>query len=97
MTPQARLEAGAEHPRHKPFVDFDVGKRSLAFCSFGHAVPTMEGAPMGNASLRARFGADEPSASTISRLIRDTVDAGLIKPYDPNGGRKYMTYVPAWA
>lgn len=19
------------------------------------------------------------------------------KPYDPNGGRKYMTYVPAWA
>lgn len=52
---------------------------------------------MGNASLRARFGADEPSALTISRLIRDTVDAGLIKPYDPNGGRKYMTYVPAWA
>ena len=41
MTPQACLEAGTEYPRHKPFVDFNVGKRSLAFCSFGHTVPTM--------------------------------------------------------
>ena len=41
MTPQACLEAGTEYPRHKPFVDFDAGKHSLAFCSFGHAVPTM--------------------------------------------------------
>ena len=41
MTPQACLEAGAECPRLELFVDFDVGKHSLAFCSFGHAAPTM--------------------------------------------------------
>ena len=41
MTPQACLEAGAEYPRLELFVDFDVGKHSLAFCSFGYTVPTM--------------------------------------------------------
>ena len=79
-----------------PFSSMLQSDRVMA--AYWHAcVCYMEGAPMGNASLRARFGADEPSASTISRLIRDTVNAGLIKPYDPNGGRKYMTYVPSWA
>ncbi len=79
-----------------PFSSMLPSDRVMA--AYWHAcVCYMEGAPMGNASLRARFGADGPSASTISRLIRDTVNAGLIKPYDPNGGRKYMTYVPAWA
>ena len=43
---------------------------------------------MSNASLRARFGSDGPSAPTVSRLIRDTVDAKLIKSYDPNSGKK---------
>ncbi len=79
-----------------PFSKMLPGDRVMA--AYWHAcVCYLEGTPMGNASLRARFGSDGPSASTISRLIRDAVDAGLIKPYDPNGGRKYMTYVPIWA
>ena len=41
MTPQTCREAGAEYPRYKFFVSFDVGKHSLAFCSFGHAAPIM--------------------------------------------------------
>ena len=32
----------------------------------------------------------------VSRIIRDTVEAGLIVPYDEEAGRKYMKYLPSW-
>lgn len=50
-----------------------------------------------NSSLRKRFGLKDSSAGVISRLIKDTVSKGLIKPFDPNTAPKYMKYVPCWA
>lgn len=32
-----------------------------------------------------------------SRIIKDTVTAGLIKPLDPDTAPRYMRYIPAWA
>jgi hypothetical protein len=32
-----------------------------------------------------------------SRIIGETIDAGLIKPFDPTTGKRYMKYVPFWA
>lgn len=32
-----------------------------------------------------------------SRIIRDTLDAGLIKPVDPHTAPRHMRYVPYWS
>lgn len=79
-----------------PFSKMLPNDRAMA--AYWHAfVCYLEGMPMSNASLGARFGSDAPSTPTISRLIRDTVAEGLIKLYNPNSGRKYATYVPIGA
>ena len=50
-----------------------------------------------NASLRGRFGVEEKNKAAFSRYIRETVDAGVISPYDEDAARKLMKYVPFWA
>lgn len=51
-----------------------------------------------NTSLRKRFGMHDKQASQISLLIKDAMDAGKIKPKDPeNESKKFSLYVPYWA
>lgn len=50
-----------------------------------------------NASLRERFGVKEKNKATVSRYIREAVEAGMIKPFDEDAARKFMKYVPFWA
>jgi len=52
---------------------------------------------MTNSSLRERFGIEKKNSATVSRVIRDTLDAEEIKLYDEDAGRRYMKYVPWWA
>ena len=52
---------------------------------------------MTNATLRLRLAISDANYSMASRVIRDTIDAGLIKPHDPTSGHRYMRYVPFWA
>lgn len=53
---------------------------------------------MTNQSLRERFNIEEKNYSTASRIIADTIRAGLIKDQDPeNKSRKYSRYIPNWA
>jgi hypothetical protein len=52
---------------------------------------------MTNASLRERFGLEVTASAQMSRLIRDTQNSELIKPYNPNTAPKHMRYVPYWA
>jgi ATP-dependent DNA helicase RecG len=53
---------------------------------------------MTNTSLRKRFGIEDQNYSAASRIIADTLRAGLIKPYDPeNISKKLARYVPFWA
>ena len=50
-----------------------------------------------NASLRKRFGISEANAALASRIIGETVEAGLIKLSDPeNRSRRHARYVPFW-
>jgi len=52
---------------------------------------------MSNQSLRERFEVDEKNYSTISRIIRDAIQAGLIKEEDPeNKAKRYSKYLPFW-
>lgn len=50
-----------------------------------------------NTSVRERFGIKPQNIATASRLIRETVETGLIIPYDPGAAPKLMRYVPFWA
>lgn len=53
---------------------------------------------MTNQSLRERFKVEEKDISVVSRIIKDTLDAGMIKLSDPeSASRKFSKYVPIWA
>lgn len=53
---------------------------------------------MTNATLRERFKIADENAAMVSRIIKDTIEAKLIKEDDPeNTSRKYVRYIPIWA
>ena len=53
---------------------------------------------MTNETLRQRFQLGEKQAETASRIIRETIREGRIKPENPdNASKRYMSYVPHWA
>lgn len=52
---------------------------------------------MTNASLRERFGIEERNSATVSRIIKDALDANMIKIYDSNSSKKFIRYIPFWA
>lgn len=58
----------------------------------------VSGEIMTNQSLRDRLGVENHNYSTVSRIISDTKESGLIKDYDPdNRSRTYAKYLPFWA
>ena len=53
---------------------------------------------MTNQSLRVRFRLSEKKAESVSRAIRDTIEAGMIKLADPEQkSLRYRHYLPFWA
>jgi ATP-dependent DNA helicase RecG len=50
-----------------------------------------------NSDVREIFGLDEKEKVKSSRIIKDTLEAGLIKPVDPDTAPRYMKYIPHWA
>jgi predicted HTH transcriptional regulator len=81
---------------HKALKDMDRADRSRA-CYLHACLRYVERNPMTNSSLRERFGISEGNAAMVSRIIREAMDDHLVKPYDPEQGRKYAKYLPFWA
>jgi ATP-dependent DNA helicase RecG len=53
---------------------------------------------MTNQTLRERFGIEDKNSAIASRIIKDTLYAGMIKEEEPgNLSRKYKRYIPFWA
>ena len=50
-----------------------------------------------NSVLRERFGVDEKNKAIISRIIKETREAGYIKLSDENAAPKMRRYIPYWA
>ena len=50
-----------------------------------------------NESIRARFKIEKQNSAQASRLLREALEAGRIKPVDPTVGTKLMRYLPYWA
>lgn len=57
----------------------------------------VSGKMMTNATLRERLGVEQQNYSAVSRIIRETAAAGLIRPFDPETSKRYMKYLPFWA
>ena len=49
---------------------------------------------MTNSSLRKRFGIEVQNSAKASRIIKETQESEVIKPYDPKQGRKHAKYLP---
>lgn len=50
-----------------------------------------------NPDIRAIFGIGDDNKPKASRIIKDTLKSGLIKPIDPDTAPRYMRYIPFWA
>jgi predicted HTH transcriptional regulator len=99
--PAPVVEVTDEHTRvtlftQKPFSNMERDERTRA-CYLHACLKYVMKEYMTNTSLRQRFGLDEKGISSISRVIRDTVDAGLVRPKDSGTAPKHMRYVPFWA
>jgi predicted HTH transcriptional regulator len=57
----------------------------------------MEKVQMTNQTFRARMGIEEKNYSMVSRMIKETLNIGLIKEYAPeNQSNKFKSYIPYW-
>jgi predicted HTH transcriptional regulator len=82
---------------YKTFSEMDKKDRIRA-CYQHACLKYVTNEKMTNQSLRERFGISGQNAAMVSRIIKDTYDAGLIKEDDPeNRSRKFVKYLPIWA
>ena len=79
-----------------PYSDMSPEDRIRA-CYQHACLKQIQGERMNNTSLRERFGLEATSTASVSRIIRDALNAKLIKPDDPTTAPRHMKYVPFWA
>lgn len=99
--PAPIFEVTEQHTRavlfsYKEFSDMDKEDRIRA-CFLHCCLRYVNREHMNNSSLRERLGIDVKNSAMVSRVIKDTVKAELIRPYDPEAGAKAMRYIPYWA
>jgi ATP-dependent DNA helicase RecG len=82
---------------HKLFQDMDRSDRIRAgyqHCCLRYVMNER----MSNVTLRERFKLPEDKSETVSRIIRETTEAGLVKLDNPEiASRRYARYIPFWA
>jgi len=99
--PAPIFEKTDEHTRvvlfaHKAYKEMDAEDRIRA-CYQHCCLKYVNREPMNNTSVRERFAIEEHNKSQASNVIRNTLKAGLIRPYDPDVGAKSRRYVPFWS
>ncbi len=76
------------------FADMTQKERVRACCQHA-ALKSVSGQRMKNSTLCERFGISPQNAAQASAVIRQALEAGLIRPADPKHPR--AGYVPSWA
>jgi predicted HTH transcriptional regulator len=80
----------------KPWLEMTKEERIQA-CYQHACLKYMMNDMLTNKSLRERVGVDEKNYPQISKVIKDTLDAGLIKVGTPEGtNRRNVAYIPIW-
>ena len=78
-----------------PFFNLTMDER-IEVCYMHACIKWLNHESISNSSLRERFQLDPSSSSSISRIIKESLDSKLIKPVDPNTAPKHMKYIPFW-
>ncbi len=78
-----------------PFTSLSTDERLWA-CYLHTCVKYVQNEQATNLTLRNRFGLEDHSAASVSRLIKAAMEANLIKPVDPATSPRYMRYIPIW-
>ena len=99
--PAPQIEVYANHTKvilfaYKTFTQMSREDRQRA-CYLHACLKYVNRDNMTNASLRERFKIEAKNSSIISRLLKDTCDAGLIKLTEDSSGDKNRRYFPYWA
>ena len=99
--PAPVFEAPGENTRailfaHRPLSKMDKSDRVRA-CYLHACLKYVNRDYLTNSSIRERFGIEVENKAMASRLIRDAVEAGMIKPYSEDAAPKLRKYVPGWA
>ncbi|TVO55318.1 ATP-binding protein [Denitromonas halophila] len=99
--PAPLFETSNEHTRavlfaHREFKEMDKGDRIRA-CYLHACLRYVQRDYMTNTTLRERFGIDEKNSSMVSRIIKDAIEAGLIRCHDETVGSRARKYLPRWA
>ena len=81
---------------HRPLSQMGKADRIRA-CYLHACLRYVQRSFMTNTTIRERFGLDLKNSATASRLIKEAVTAGMVKPQDENAVPKMMQYVPFWA
>lgn len=82
---------------HKPFSAMDGPDKTRA-CYLHACLECVSHRQMTNATLRKRLGVAPDNYPVVSRIIAETIRAGLVKPYDPDSrSKKHAKYLPFWA
>lgn len=81
---------------YRPFTSMNRKDRQRA-CYLHACLKYITGDFLTNASLRERFGIEARNKASVSRYIREAMEAGLIKPHDEGASRRWMRYLPFWA
>lgn len=98
--PAPVFEITEEHTRailfsHKELKEMDKADKIRA-CYMHAGLRYIQRDFMTNTTLRERFGIESKNSAMASRIIKETLDAGMISPFDPESSRKYMKYIPWW-
>ena len=99
--PAPLFETTDEHTRavlfaHREFRDMDRDDRIRA-CYLHACLRYVQRNLMTNTTLRERFGIEEKNSSIASRIIKDTIEADLIRCHDETVGSRARKYLPFWA
>ena len=100
--PPIKFEAGENFFRvtiFSPRSYADMSAKERLEACYQHAVlQYLAGKPMTNKSLRERLKMPDRHRSMVSSLLQQAVEAGLIRPSDPdNRSKKLVEYIPKWA
>lgn len=100
--PPIKIERGEDFTRLTLYPErkyLDMSKTEKIQACYQHACLLFEdGTKMTNLSLRERLSIGKNNSAVASRIINDTINAGLIKLADESSGSKrYSAYIPYYA
>lgn len=81
---------------HKEYKEMNKEDR-IRSCYLHACLKRVNREAMTNTTLRERFGIDDKNRSMVSRLIKETMEKGLIKLENVSAGDKSKRYLPFWA